>query len=61
MNIALILAGGSGKRMNQDIPKQFLNVLDKPVVIYAMEAFQKHPDIDSIFVACLDGWQEILT
>ena len=60
MNVALITAGGSGQRMHQDIPKQFLNVFDKPIVIYTLEAFEKHPDIDAIIVACLDGWQEIL-
>ncbi|MEC1771903.1 2-C-methyl-D-erythritol 4-phosphate cytidylyltransferase [Schinkia azotoformans] len=60
MNIALIIAGGSGQRMHQDIPKQFLNVQDKPVIIYTLEAFQKHPDIDAIQVVLLDGWHEIL-
>lgn len=60
MNIALIIAGGSGARMQQDIPKQFLNVYDKPVIIYTLEAFQKHPNIDGIVVVCLDGWHEIL-
>ena len=60
MNIALIIAGGSGQRMNQDIPKQFLNVNDKPVIIYTLEAFQRHPNIDKIEVVCLHGWQEIL-
>jgi len=60
MNIALIIAGGSGQRMHQDIPKQFINVQDKPIIIYTMEAFQNHPDIDAIEVVCLNGWQEIL-
>ncbi|AHM57190.1 2-C-methyl-D-erythritol 4-phosphate cytidylyltransferase IspD [Peptoclostridium acidaminophilum DSM 3953] len=60
MNIALIIAGGSGQRMHQDIPKQFLNVQDKPVIIYTMEVFQRHPEIDGIEVVCLDGWHEIL-
>ncbi len=60
MNIALITAGGVGERMHQQIPKQFLNVYDKPVIIYTLEAFQKHPDIDAIIVACLDGWKEIM-
>ena len=60
MNIALIIAGGSGQRMNQDIPKQFLNVYDKPVIIYTLEAFQRHPNINAIAVVCLEGWQEIL-
>lgn len=61
MNIALIIAGGNGQRMHQDIPKQFINVEDKPVIIYTLEAFQNHPDIDSIFVVCLEGWHEILS
>ena len=60
MNIALIIAGGSGRRMQQEIPKQFLNVNDKPVIIYTLEAFQSHPDIDKIGVVCLDGWHDIL-
>ena len=59
-NIALIIAGGVGTRMHQDIPKQFLSVNDKPVIIYTLEAFQNHPDIDAIYVSCLNGWQEIL-
>jgi len=60
MNIAIIVAGGSGRRMNQDIPKQFLNVYDKPVIIYTLEGFQRHPEIDAIEVVCLDGWHEVL-
>lgn len=59
-NIALIIAGGVGSRMHQDIPKQFINVQDKPVIIYTLEAFQKHPNIDCIEVVCLDGWHDIL-
>ena len=35
--------------MGQDIPKQFINVYDKPVLIYTLEGFQRHPDIDAIF------------
>ena len=60
MNIALIIAGGVGERMHQDIPKQFINVYDKPVIIYTLEAFQQHPNIDAIEVVCLDGWHDIL-
>lgn len=60
MNIALIIAGGVGARMGQDIPKQFINVYDKPIILYTLEAFQKHPDIDGIEVVCLDGWHDIL-
>lgn len=60
MNIALIIAGGCGQRMGQDIPKQFLHVNNKPVIIYTLEAFQRHPDINKIGVVCLDGWHDIL-
>ena len=60
MNIALIIAGGTGARMRQEIPKQFLNVNDKPVIVYTLEAFQSHPDIDKIGVVCVDGWHDIL-
>lgn len=59
-NIALIIAGGVGARMHQDIPKQFINVHDKPVIVYTLEVFQKHPNIDAIEVVCLDGWHDIL-
>ena len=59
-NIALIIAGGVGNRMHQDIPKQFLNVNNKPIIIYTLEAFQKHPNIDAIEVVCLKGWHDIL-
>ena len=60
MNIAMIIAGGKGIRMHQGIPKQFLNIYDKPVIVYTMQAFQKHPEIDAIMIVCLDGWHEIL-
>ena len=60
MNVAIILAGGSGHRMGQDVPKQFINVYDKPVIVYTLEGFQKHPLIDAIEVVCIDGWHEVL-
>lgn len=59
-NIALIIAGGSGNRMGQSIPKQFLTVNERPVIVYTLEAFQKHPEIDAIAVVCIDGWQSVL-
>lgn len=59
-NIALLIAGGSGNRMGQSIPKQFLTVNERPVIIYTLEAFQKHPEIDEIEVVCIDGWQSVL-
>lgn len=57
---ALILAGGKGVRMNQDIPKQFLSIGDMPIIIYTLKAFQQHPEIDEILAVCIEGWQEIL-
>lgn len=58
--IALIIAGGSGNRMHQDIPKQFLTVNEKPVIVYTLEAFQSHPEIDAIAVVCIEGWEHVL-
>ena len=49
-NVAIIIAGGIGSRMGQKIPKQFINVYDKPVIIYTLEAFQNHPLVDDIYV-----------
>lgn len=60
MNIALIIAGGVGARMQAAIPKQFLTVYDKPIIAYTMEKFEKHSAIDAIAVVCLDGWDSIL-
>ena len=60
MNIAILTAGGVGSRTHQDIPKQFIHVNNKPVIIYTLEAFQKHPNIDEICVAILEGWDQIL-
>lgn len=60
MNTAIIIAGGSGTRMNQDVPKQFLNVNDIPVIVYTLLAFQNHPEIDAIEVVCLEGWHDML-
>ena len=60
MNVAIIIAGGAGSRMGQDIPKQFINVHDKPILIYTLEGFQRHPQIDAIEVVCIDGWHDVL-
>lgn len=59
-NIAVIIAGGVGNRMGQSIPKQFINVYDKPILMYTLEAFQKHPMIDAIEVVCIDGWENVV-
>lgn len=58
--VAIIIAAGSGTRMGQDIPKQFINVNDKPVLLYTLEGFQKHSEIDEIEVVCLDGWLDFV-
>jgi 2-C-methyl-D-erythritol 4-phosphate cytidylyltransferase len=60
MNIGVIIAGGSGRRMQQEIPKQFININDKPVLIYTLEAFQNHPLISAIEVVCIDGWHDVV-
>lgn len=59
-NVVILTAGGTGTRTHQDIPKQFLNVNNKPILIYTLEAFQQHPNIDEICVVILDGWEQIL-
>lgn len=48
MNVALVLAGGSGSRTEQSIPKQFISIYEKPIIIYTLEAFQSHPEVDGI-------------
>lgn len=59
-NIGLLIAGGSGNRMHQDIPKQFITVNDRPVIAYTLEAFERHPEIDVIAVVCIEGWEQVL-
>ena len=56
MTVAVLIAGGVGQRMGQSIPKQFLNVNDKPVIIYTMERFQRNPQVDGIVVVTLPNW-----
>ncbi|MCL2399019.1 MAG: 2-C-methyl-D-erythritol 4-phosphate cytidylyltransferase [Defluviitaleaceae bacterium] len=57
MTTALIFAGGTGKRMNTRArPKQFLELHGKPVIIYTLEHFEVHPEIDNIVVVCLESW-----
>ena len=59
-NVALLIAGGSGNRMHQDIPKQFITVNERPVIVYTLEAFENHPEIDAIAVVCIQGWEQVL-
>ena len=61
MALALIFAGGSGKRMNSAAtPKQFLPIHGKPVIVYTLEHFQEHEEIESIVIVCIEEWQERL-
>ncbi len=56
-NIAVIFAGGVGTRMKtNDLPKQFLMVHGKPIIVHTIEIFQNHPDIDGIICVCVEGW-----
>lgn len=60
MITALLTAAGTGTRMGQDIPKQFLHVNNKPIIIYTMEVFENNPNIDAIVVVTLESWVEVL-
>lgn len=56
-NVAVIFAGGTGQRMNtRTRPKQFLELYGKPIIIYTLEAFESHPEIDGIVVVMLESW-----
>ncbi|MBR5114802.1 MAG: 2-C-methyl-D-erythritol 4-phosphate cytidylyltransferase [Oscillospiraceae bacterium] len=56
MNVAIILAGGKGVRLGLNVPKQFAEVLGKPVIAYTLDIFQQHPEIDAIEVVCVKGY-----
>ena len=58
MNIAVILAGGTGKRLGRDIPKQFVDVLGKPLIVHALEIYETSPYIDAIEVVCVPEYVE---
>ena len=60
MNYVVIIAGGVGNRLGASVPKQFVEVLGKPVIAYTMEHFQNHPEIDAIELVCVDGYQNHL-
>ncbi len=60
MTIALLTAAGSGTRMGQDIPKQFIHVENKPILIHTMAAFQEHPLIDAILVVTIPSWVDVV-
>lgn len=55
-NYVILLAGGVGKRMESEIPKQFLDINGKPIIIYSLENFQRNPQIEKIVVVCVKDW-----
>ena len=59
-NYVILLAGGVGKRMGSDIPKQFIEVEGKPIIVYSIENFQRSPQIEKIVVVCVKEWIEHL-
>ena len=61
-NIAIIFAGGVGQRLNNkdNIPKQFLNINDKPIIIHTLELFEKHDEIDKIYISIHKDYQEYM-
>lgn len=60
MNIALILAGGSGSRMGLDIPKQYLEVCGRLVIEYSLSTFAENVQIDAIQIVAEDGWRDLI-
>ena len=60
MNIAVILAGGVGNRLGAGIPKQFVEILGKPILAYTLEPFDKHPDVDAILVVCVKPYVDYI-
>ena len=57
---AIILAGGSGRRIGASIPKQFIEINGKPILIHTLEKFESHPLVDVIDVVCIEGWEDKL-
>ncbi len=60
MNIAIIFAGGSGVRMGAGVPKQFLEIGGKPIIIHTLQLFQRHPQIDAIYVGITEGYEDYM-
>ena len=60
MIIAIITAGGTGQRMGASIPKQFIEVNGKPIILYTLEIFNNHPEIDGIIIVCCKPWMKRL-
>ena len=59
MNIAIILAGGTGSRVGAGIPKQFIEVLGKPILVYCLETFERNAEVDGIVLVCHEQYMWI--
>jgi len=60
MNIAILLAGGTGQRLNAGKPKQFVEILDKPLIVYALEIYQNSPHIDAVEVVSVPEYKDLI-
>lgn len=60
MNVAMILAGGVGKRLGGALPKQFIEINGKPIIAYTLEIYQRHPAFDAIQVVCVEGYEDLV-
>ena len=58
MNVAIILAGGTGTRIGASVPKQFIEIEGKPILAYTLEVFQKDSNIDAIEIVCHSDWSD---
>ena len=58
--VAIIMAGGKSSKNRQNIPNQFINVHNKPIIVYCLEAYESHPSVDDIYIVCLKGWEQIV-
>lgn len=61
MNIAVILAGGTGVRLGGNLPKQYIEVKGRPVISYCLAVFEGHPEVDAIWIVADEGWRELLS
>ena len=60
MNVAILLAGGVGTRAGFDKPKQFVEILGRPMIAYTIEAFQNHDGIDAIEIVCIESHMDLM-
>jgi len=54
--IAIIFAGGTGQRFGNNLPKQFVTIANKEIILHTLEKFQNHPEIDEIYIGCIEDW-----